>query len=384
MSWRVARSLDVLLAELNAAAPARSKVSDGSIGDAAHASRTSDHNPWVIDASGQGVVRARDFTHDPDGGLDCNVLAVQLAALLGKHPALGSGAYIIWNGRIISTDRLSEGWRPYAGSNKHTKHLHLSVATTWNRLTRRGYDSARKWGVLAKPRLRERFATFNALASHRTRPGGSMARLFARGPRRMRLSLARWNARGLSVIALQELQPDVAAVIQRRPKWDVICARANDKLGGCNAIAYRVDRWAVVWVDEIRVRLTDGRVLHMPVVQLRHRKTGIKVTVIGWHAPANGPVSGGTDGDRDKVNAAVYARALEISEETAVIPMGDSNQRDAARAFPGFKVGVKAGVDLILGRGGVRFVRGRVAWVFKRLRLSDHPLLFTVVEIEGK
>ena len=44
MAWRVARSLDVLLGQLNALAPERSKASDGSIGDAAHASRSSDHN----------------------------------------------------------------------------------------------------------------------------------------------------------------------------------------------------------------------------------------------------------------------------------------------------------------------------------------------------
>lgn len=140
MSWRVARALDVLLAEINAAAPNRSTISDGSIGDAAHASRDSDHNPWVIDSDGIGVVRARDFTHDPAGGLDCNDLAFVLAGMLGEHPALRSGAYVIWNRRIISRDRISEGWRPYTESNPHDHHLHLSVA-----LDQAGYDSAAPW-----------------------------------------------------------------------------------------------------------------------------------------------------------------------------------------------------------------------------------------------
>ena len=36
VSWYVARSLDQLLAEINASAPHRSKASDGSIGDASH------------------------------------------------------------------------------------------------------------------------------------------------------------------------------------------------------------------------------------------------------------------------------------------------------------------------------------------------------------
>lgn len=144
MSWRVARSLDVLLGEINAAAPKRSKISDGSIGDAAHATRSSDHNPWVT-LGGQGIVRARDFTHDPRNGLDCNKLAERLAALLavGGHPALRSGAYIIWNRRIMSFDRRGEGWRYYSGSNPHDKHLHVSVTTDPH-----GFDNSAQWGVM--------------------------------------------------------------------------------------------------------------------------------------------------------------------------------------------------------------------------------------------
>lgn len=144
MIWRVARALDVLLVEINKAAPNRNKASDGSIGDAAHASRSSDHNPWVV-VGGVGVVRARDFTHDPAGGLDCNKLADRLSQMIdeGTHPALGSGAYIIWQRRIKSRDRRTEGWRTYTGSNPHDKHLHLSVA-----LNATGFDSLNRWGVM--------------------------------------------------------------------------------------------------------------------------------------------------------------------------------------------------------------------------------------------
>lgn len=133
MTWRPARSLDVLLAEVNKLAPKRSKTSDGTIGDTAHSARTSDHNP-----NSAGVVRARDITHDPADGCDCNVLASKVAALLGKHPALGAGAYVIWNRRIISTNRKAEGWRTYTGSNPHSKHMHVSVGT-------RGYDDTTPW-----------------------------------------------------------------------------------------------------------------------------------------------------------------------------------------------------------------------------------------------
>lgn len=135
---RQARSLNTLLAEVNAAAPRRSKLSDGGLGDDAHASRASDHNP-----NGAGVWRARDFTHDPEDGLDCNVLARDLVALFGKHPAMGPGSNIIWNGRVISHKNLKLGWRTYTGANKHRSHLHLSVSTAAS-----GYDSTAAWGVL--------------------------------------------------------------------------------------------------------------------------------------------------------------------------------------------------------------------------------------------
>lgn len=136
-TWRVARSLDTLLAQLNKLAPKRSKVSDGSIGDAAHASRESDHNPY-IKLAGVGIVRARDFTNDPKGGLDCNWLANALVA--SGDPRI---RYIIWNRRIWTPGR---GWAAYKGSNPHDKHLHLSVSEQpgW-------FDSTLPWRLAGAP-----------------------------------------------------------------------------------------------------------------------------------------------------------------------------------------------------------------------------------------
>lgn len=140
MSYRRSEALNRLVAEVNKLAPKRDKTSDGWIGDAAHASRDSDHNPWVKDARGIGVVRAQDIDHDPDGGCDAARIADIVVSLLGKHPALGSGAYVIFRSRIISTDRRSQGWRPYSGVNAHKQHVHISVGL-------RGYDSTQKWGI---------------------------------------------------------------------------------------------------------------------------------------------------------------------------------------------------------------------------------------------
>lgn len=132
-NWKVAGSLDQLLAQLNEFAPQRSKASDGSIGDAAHASRESDHNPHFY-LAGQRYVTARDFTHDPSlDGLNCHELAAALVR--GRDQRV---KYIIWDRRICSggEGRAPWAWRDYTGSNPHTKHLHLSVVADARSLAR--------------------------------------------------------------------------------------------------------------------------------------------------------------------------------------------------------------------------------------------------------
>jgi hypothetical protein len=134
-TWRIAESLETLRKQLNAAFPKRSKASDGGIGDAHHASRNSDHNPWVKDKKGIGVVTARDFTHDPRTGIDCEWLAETLVA--NKDPRI---KYLIWNKQICSSVSSPWKWRSYKGSNAHTKHLHISVSDAPVK-----YDSTKAW-----------------------------------------------------------------------------------------------------------------------------------------------------------------------------------------------------------------------------------------------
>ncbi len=135
---RIAKTLDVLRNEINALAPKRSKSSDGWIGDAAHRSRDSDHNPWVRDG-GVGIVTALDITHDPARGCDAGALAESLRS--SKDPRI---KYIIWNRRIASHaeigGRPAWEWRPYGGSNPHNQHFHLSVKSD-----KASYDSDAPW-----------------------------------------------------------------------------------------------------------------------------------------------------------------------------------------------------------------------------------------------
>jgi hypothetical protein len=136
MTWRVAKSLLHLREQINTAAPGRSRASDGTIGDASHQSRASDHNPWVRDGVG-GVVTAMDITHDPAGGCDAqHFVDLLLASRDGRIK------YIIWNRRIVSARVQPWQWRPYGGRNPHDKHFHLSVVED-----QAGYDSTVPWRI---------------------------------------------------------------------------------------------------------------------------------------------------------------------------------------------------------------------------------------------
>lgn len=112
MNWRLATSLETLRAQLDAAYPDRSKVSDGSIGDSSHSARVSDHNP-----DAQGRVCAIDVTNDPLGPTG-HVLSRQLIQDSRAKYVIFAGE--IWKARTAQ-------WETYRGPNQHNHHVHISV-----------------------------------------------------------------------------------------------------------------------------------------------------------------------------------------------------------------------------------------------------------------
>lgn len=147
MVWRNCVASVVLAQELNDVYKVRDRASDGTIGDAAHASRKSDHNPWVIDRNGVGVVRARDIDEDLDGktapgAYDAKSLFDRLLALAKTgDPRLNGGGYLIYEGHIYS-EKQNWAARPYTGPNAHKQHVHVSFS-----LNAAGYDSDKAWGL---------------------------------------------------------------------------------------------------------------------------------------------------------------------------------------------------------------------------------------------
>lgn len=142
VKWTLAHSLEKLLVEVDNRYPSRSKLSDGTIGDPAHASRKSDHNP---DAG--GIVRALDLTNDPEHGFDAHGFVRDLAARGDLRVSYLISCDAIWNpsdaqdatyARLLAAGESPEeaarlalpGWRPYTGPNAHLKHAHVSVLPT--------------------------------------------------------------------------------------------------------------------------------------------------------------------------------------------------------------------------------------------------------------
>jgi hypothetical protein len=101
-----------VLRQATAIAPSRMKASDGLLPSKAHQSQNpdSDHNLGL----------AVDLTHDPKHGIDC----VDFFQKLKEDKRV---KYLIFKGKIWSVERANEGDREYTGSNKHNKHLHISI-----------------------------------------------------------------------------------------------------------------------------------------------------------------------------------------------------------------------------------------------------------------
>ncbi len=132
MTFRLAKSLVTLRAQVDAAHPGRAKFNDGWIGDTAHQARKSDHNP-----NGAGVVQAVDFSHDPAHGFDSYAFADMLRQK--RDPRI---KYVISNSRIMSSSVNAWEWRPYSGADAHAHHVHISVSDNPAR-----YDDDHSWDI---------------------------------------------------------------------------------------------------------------------------------------------------------------------------------------------------------------------------------------------
>lgn len=122
---KIAPAARAALQQATLIAPKRSTASDGTVGDRAHRSRRSFHNPSQGDGvwDDSGTVLAFDLTNDPANGCDAHRL-VRDAVARGDQRI----SEAISNGRIWTRARRAEGWRKYTGANPHDRHAHVSIS----------------------------------------------------------------------------------------------------------------------------------------------------------------------------------------------------------------------------------------------------------------
>ena len=135
MKPHLCKAGETLREQVNARFVSRDTRSDGWLGDLAHQSRPSDHNP----AQPNGVVRAIDIDRDLSGSAKPDLmpyLADQLRECAKTDKRI---AYIIFDGKIASSKK-SWTWRTYDGINKHNHHCHVSF-------TPKGDTDSKKFAV---------------------------------------------------------------------------------------------------------------------------------------------------------------------------------------------------------------------------------------------
>lgn len=125
MSWKPVAGIPTLQAQVNKRWPTRDKASDGVKGDAAHASRTSDHNP-----DSRGYVHAVDIDEDLRGSKhDARWFADQLIAYpRGKVGGSARFKNVVYENQVASGTYAKHFWTWRNGDYGHTKHIHISFS----------------------------------------------------------------------------------------------------------------------------------------------------------------------------------------------------------------------------------------------------------------
>ena len=113
--------------QINKRWPKRDKRSDGSIGDAAHKGRVSDHNE-----DARGLVHALDIDKDldPKDPGAAERLANQIVAYAASGiPGANRIKYVVFNDQIASGTYANSMWKWRGSGYGHMHHIHVSFTT---------------------------------------------------------------------------------------------------------------------------------------------------------------------------------------------------------------------------------------------------------------
>ncbi|MFC0622886.1 endonuclease/exonuclease/phosphatase family protein [Kribbella deserti] len=232
-----------------------------------------------------------------------------------------------------------------------------------------------------------RVGSYNVKGWHLTEPGGIDGRV------RMRESLTRIEAKGLSIVGLQEFESPQADVVRNDGGWGLFRADANSVYAGGNyggnAIMWKKSAWRLVNAWQLHAKVGDRRALHMPIVLLEHT-SGKRVVVMNVHNPAGAENEAWREHLRDMERAKLrelkgfYNHVLftgDFNENTEAVCFFTTNA--LMKAATGYKPNADGScpasnyrtVDWIFGAGPVSFAGWEIDRTFEERNWSDHPLV---------
>jgi endonuclease/exonuclease/phosphatase family metal-dependent hydrolase len=243
-------------------------------------------------------------------------------------------------------------------------------------------------------------ASFNVLGWRHTAKGGRLAS-WPGGRARLKRTLRLVERYGVDVVGFQELQhPQIERFHTRTGSaWSLYPGDRFERMAGHNSIAWRTKMWKRQELGYLNIPYFRGVRVKMPVIELRHRKTGQVVRFANFHNPSNS--KGNAQRWRTKARHMQVRLARQSTRKVPLVITGDMNEkrryfchmvgRAPMHAANGGSATRKRcrpprtmGIDWIFGSRGVQFrwfekvPRDRVA------PTSDHPFLAAGVRIRRR
>jgi hypothetical protein len=234
-------------------------------------------------------------------------------------------------------------------------------------------------------------ASFNILGSSHTGRGGHSPGM-ASGTQRMGGVLAKLAQHDVSIVGIQEFQPDQRAAFNARAGgWTAWPGLTMGRRAGENSVAWREDTWSVVETNLVNIPYFGGRIRPMPYVLLQHKQTGIKVWVSTFHNPAD--VHGPAQRWRNEATSREIAlfNRLEQSGYPQFVT-GDMNERNE------YPCRVTGATPLVPAQGGscppnapvgIDWLMGSPKIAFSAYRsdrapgTSDHPIVVAHAAVDA-
>ncbi|HET6561196.1 MAG TPA: endonuclease/exonuclease/phosphatase family protein [Marmoricola sp.] len=243
-------------------------------------------------------------------------------------------------------------------------------------------------------------ASFNVLGWKHTARGGRHAEL-PDGRKRMVRTLRLINRHGVDVVGFQELQPPQLERFNERTgrNWAVYPGNRYERIAMHNSIAWRTKVWKKKRFDYLNIPYFWGKRVKMPVIELRHRKTGRVVQFANFHNPSDG--KGNAQRWRNKARRMQVRLADRSTRRVPLVITGDMNERrryfchmvgrSPMHAANGGRATKKRcvtprpmGIDWIFGSKAIRFRWYERVERDRLRRTSDHPFISAAVKIRRR